>query len=99
MLQEALYSFISVVLVDSNDQFSESQHDVKLIIDLSADRRYMFIKLKFAVNFQAKNVDWVFNRKEESIIGVSDDQSLMFTLVDNHLIFIIPLIYCFYFLT
>ena len=45
--------------------FSELQHDFKLIIDLSADRRYMFIKLKFAVNVQAKNVDWVFNRKGE----------------------------------
>ena len=54
MLQEALYSFISVVLVDSNDQFSESQHDVKLIIDLSADKRYIFIKLKFAVNIMFK---------------------------------------------
>ena len=54
MLQEALYSFISVVLVDSNDQFSESQHDVKLIIDLSADKRYICIKLKFAVNIMFK---------------------------------------------
>ena len=75
-------------------QFSESQHGVKLIIDLSADRRYMFIKLKCEVNVQVKNIDLVFNMKGESIIGVSNDQSLMFTLVDNHPISILPLICC-----
>ena len=75
-------------------QFSELQHGVKLIIDFSADRRYMFIKLKFEVNVQAKNVDLVFNRKGDSIIGVSIDQSLVFTLVDNHPISIITLICC-----
>ena len=75
-------------------QFSEFQHGVKLVIDFSADRRYMFIKLKFEVNVQAKNVDLVFNRKGKSIIGVSIDQSLIFTLVDNNPISIIPLICC-----